>query len=115
MGTELSALVTSTTNVTIKWDSTSNKTILTISGSIDGSYFTKGLSATCFKTSEGYFGILVTVEVTTTLPTTPVNVNIQMTNPTGLPLSTKYTFVEFQWAMSKRPNPRVAVKDIIPF
>ena len=114
MGTETLAAFTSITNVTIKWDNT-NKTNITVSGSLDGSFISKGLSATCFRTSEGYFGILVTVDVTTTSPTTPVIVNIPMTNPNGIAAGTKYTFVEFQWASSKKPNPRVAVKDVIPF
>jgi hypothetical protein len=114
MGTETLTVFTSITNVSIKWDN-NNKTILTISGSLNDSYINKGLSATCFKTSDGYYGILVTVEVTTSAPTTPVIVNVPITNPSKLPSGTNYTFVEFQWSSSKKPNPRVAVKDCNPF
>lgn len=117
MGTELSALVTSTTNVTINWDSTSNKNQLSIIGSLDGLVISRATSAICVKNTDGSYGILIVIETSSTGTPKAVTATIATPDPVLFPSKTTYTFVEFQLGNppTRKPNPRVIVRDIIPF
>ncbi len=114
MGTDLLALTSSTMNVTIKWDS-SFKNSLTINGSMD-SLAIKVSSIDARYTTDGtYNGIVVLINL---LAESPADCKFNLPKPTK---STIFNYVEFQIVIqpagqpTRKPNPRVIVKDINPF
>jgi hypothetical protein len=101
-------------NVTIKWDS-SVKNSLTINGSMDSLAMKVSSVDARYTTDGSYNGIVVLVDLEAG---TPADCKFNLPKPTK---STVYNYVEFQVVIQpagqpgRKPNPRVIVKDIIPF